>query len=279
LGVKCVDVKLLERLRVTHGETNYTGDNRYTNPNLACSYPLIWTFNEYLSNEEILCIIDSDMFFIKDIDIEKEIYGKDIIYIPQYRNPSVKYIWNAFVCLNFVRNHELRKLDWHPGRVNNIPCDVGGQTHYSLLSNNFDCRYVDEHSIFNFENKSNNEKSVIYSINGNSVYNIFIDSEDKFTKVNHTGGVKFSDEKSFEHEVLSLSHSEYLRKRLFSVIEILEKNDMNDIPNPKNIGFIGFQDSDDFFIVHYRSGSNYLSFYTPEYNKIKTDCIKKLLSK
>ena len=31
-------------------------------------------------NNDIICIIDSDMFFINEIDIENEIKDKDILY-------------------------------------------------------------------------------------------------------------------------------------------------------------------------------------------------------
>ena len=105
LGVKCVDIQLTEDLKFINGESNFN-NNKYTNPNLACSYPLIWSFKNYFNADyDIISVIDSDMFFINDIDIENEINNKDMIYIPQYRDYGrVHYPWNAFICLNIKRN-------------------------------------------------------------------------------------------------------------------------------------------------------------------------------
>ena len=150
LNIRCIDIKLSNDLKYIDGETNFE-NNKYPNANLATSYPIIWSFKNHFNqndNNDIICIIDSDMFFINEIDIENEIKDKDILYIPQYRDfGRVKYIWNAFVCLNIPRNRNLLNLNWHPGSVNNVACDVGGQTHHDLIKNNYSSRVIEEYSI------------------------------------------------------------------------------------------------------------------------------------
>jgi hypothetical protein len=278
LNVKCVDVQLIEEFRVVMGEVNFT-NNRYSNPNLACSYPLIWTFNKYLSNEEVLCIIDSDMFFTNDIDIDALIKDKDLIYIPQYRGQGrVKYIWNAFVCLNLKRAPKLKELNWHAGRIEGVQhegLDVGGQTHYNLLDNNFESDIVEEYSIYEYNIKDSN-KELHFILNGNINYHMKFDTNNNLVEFKHIGGDKLEPNKSFPHELDRDDYSDYLSKRALSVIKILEDNSA-ELPNPKHIAFIGFSKSDDFFILHYKSGSNYLNFSTDEYNRLKTEAVKKIL--
>jgi hypothetical protein len=282
LNVKCVDVQLIEEFRVVMNEVNFT-NNRYNNPNLACSYPLIWTFNKYLSNEEVLCIIDSDMFFTNDIDIDYLIKDKDLFYIPQYRGKGrVKYIWNAFVCLNLKRAPKLKELNWHAGYIEGVEhegLDVGGQTHYSLLNNNFESNIIEEYSIYEY-NIINSNKELHFILNGNINYKIEFDSNNILVEFKHIGGDKLKPNKSFPHEdhhELDVDdYSDYLSKRALSIIKILEDNNV-ELPNPKHIGFIGFSKSNDFFILHYKSGSNYLNFSTDEYNRLKTEAVKKIL--
>lgn len=275
LDIKCVDVQLVDDIRVTHGEINYTG-NRYTNPNVACSYPLIWTFRNYLSTkDEVVCLIDSDMFFINNIDIEYEIKDKDIIYIPQYRDNNVSYIWNAFACFNIKRRPDLLNLDWHPGVVNGSVCDVGGQTYFNLIKGNYKSSYIEEYSIRDYTNE-NGILQIHYIQNGNINYNLTMDINKNASFFRHSGGVKYFPNKSFTHELDREDYTEYIRNRVISILDIFEKNNIN-LPDPKHIGFIGFADRIDFFIVHYKSGSNYLDFSTDSYNFRKTQELKKLL--
>lgn len=276
IGVKCVNIELLEEFRVIQGETNF-GPNGYPNANFGTSYPLIWIFNKYLTDEEKVCIIDSDMFLLGDLDIDDILKDKDIAYIPQYRdNGNVKYIWNAFVCLNMKRNPELRKLDWHPGRINNVGLDVGGQTHYSLIKNNFDSETIEEYSIYECSVDSQGRKNLHFILNGNINYRMVFDSNDTLLEFTHIGGEKLRPNKSFPHELDVDNYADYLSKRALSILKLLESKGAN-LPDPKHIGLIGLVKSSDFFIVHYKSGSNYLSFSTNDYNSSKTREVRKLL--
>lgn len=274
LSIKCIDVSLNEDMKISHGEINFT-QSGYVNPNIACYYPINWLFKSYLTDEEKICLIDSDMFFINDIDLEKTVEKQDILYIPQYRdNNKVHYIWNAFVVFNFKRNPSLKTIDWFPGKVNGVPCDVGGQTHFDLLKiNPVVENYIEEYSIYDIR-EQNQEVVIDYIQNGN--INYCLKFKNDFIEVSHTGGEKLDLNRSFKHEKLNEEHGKYLIKRTLTILRIIEDKNL-DLPDPKHIGFIGFANSDDYFIVHYKSGSNYLSFTTDEYNKKKTIAIKKLL--
>lgn len=276
LGVKCVDIQLTEDLKFINGESNFN-NNKYTNPNLACSYPLIWSFKNYFNADyDIISVIDSDMFFINDIDIENEINNKDMIYIPQYRDYGrVHYPWNAFICLNIKRNKNLLNLNWHPGSVNGVACDVGGQAHYDLINNNFETRIIEEYSIRDIKYDLNSNY-IEYIQNGNINYRLVTDKNFNLINFNQIGGDKIFNNKSFIHENDFQDHSSYILRRTKSMVDILYKYNMN-LPDPKHIGFIGFIESDEYFILHYKSGSNYLNFTTDNYNYLKTEEVKKIL--
>lgn len=276
LGIKSINVELIDDLRFQQGEACFTG-NQYKNPNLACSYPLIWLFNKFITNEKIVCIIDSDMFFINDIDLEHCVKDQDILYIPQYRNNNqIHYIWNAFVIFNFERNPLLKTINWHPGHVNGIPCDVGGQNHFDLIRilPKVD-NYIEEYSIYDIKNKVDSI-GIEYIQNGNINYDVELFHDHTIKSITHRGGDPPVDNKSFPHEIRHENLKEYVYKRTVSILELLENFNVN-LPDPKHIGFIGFAKEKKFFILHYKSGSNYLSFSTKDYNDRKTFEIMKIL--
>lgn len=51
-----------------------------------------------------------------------------------------------------------------------------------------------------------------------------------------------------------------------------------DFPRPYSVDMFKVKDQP-FFVFHYKAASNYPSFYTPEYNRLKTEALKKLLWK
>lgn len=289
INIKCIDVELEEKLRETNGEINFT-EKKYTNPNLACSYPLVWLWTEktFLNQENYLCIIDSDMFFISDINLFDLIKDNDIVYIPQYRaNGSVKYIHSHFVCLNLKKNPKLLDLNWNPGKVYGNAVDVGGQNHFFLQKNEHEMKnqYIDEYSIEDIYYSENGDKNIHFIINGNVNYRIILDEKNnlKHCDVFLNRLDKICSNKSFPHEKDFESfyeYSEHLKNIVLSLFGLFETKKINilDFPKPIRIEFLTKSlEHLDFFIVHYKSGSNYLSFNTNEYNKQKTNEIIKFI--
>ena len=52
---------------------------------------------------------------------------------------------------------------------------------------------------------------------------------------------------------------------------------VKDFPRPYSVDMLKVEDKP-FFLFHYKSASNYPSFYTPEYNHLKTEALCKLLT-
>lgn len=272
LNVKCVNVLVDNNFIKKHVSENIFLDNKYINANVGTSYPIIWIFKNYITNHEEICLIDSDMFFINDINLSEIIADKDIVYIPQYRKKNeIKYIWNAFVCLNLKNCPNLKFLNWNAGFVESIPTDVGGQTHFFLKDNHLKSEYIHEYCIYS-ENSDTNE--IHFILNGNINYNLKYHNN-KLISFNHVGGDKCFDNKSFPHEIDYNDYQEYISSKVLHIFNLLNKNNVN-LPKPSVIGFLGFP-NDNFFILHYKCGSNYQTFSTDTYNNLKTHEIKKLL--
>jgi hypothetical protein len=251
-------------------------NNSYSNANVGTSYPIIYTFKRYLTNENKICIIDSDMFFINEINFDLLMKDKDALYIPQYRdNNRVNYMWNALVCLNFEKNPLLRNLDWNCDYIGNIGLDVGGKTRHFLSENKLDILIMEEYSIYDYINNGLT-KNIHFILNGNINYEIILNQDNHLLSFKHIGGDKTSNNKSFPHEPDIEDYHSYILHKTLKILNIFDENNM-DLPNPKHIGFIGFMGNEDYFVVHYKSGSNYLEFSTKEYNDKKTSEIKKIL--
>jgi hypothetical protein len=275
LNIKCVDI-IIDNDITSKLIMGHIYNNTYSNANVGTSYPIMYTFKNYLTSESKICIIDSDMFFINNINFNEVMKNKDALYIPQYRdNNNLKYMWNAFVCLNFERNELLKNLDWNCDYVGNIGLDVGGKTRHFLVENKLDISIMEEYSIYDYIDDGSTKK-IHFILNGNINYNLVLDQNNNLLSFTHIGGDKLFDNKSFPHEPEFSNYSSYILNKTLKILEIFDNYGVN-LPNPKHIGFIGFMGSDDYFIIHYKSGSNYLGFSTNEYNIKKTNEIKKIL--
>lgn len=113
-------------------------------------------YNNY--KEGFLMILDSDMFFLKEFDVEKymgEFHCSGIIHnLTNYDNRHIitnekyGYFWNALFILNLKYINYLKELDWSPGltTVDGKKCnsdgilfhgDVGAYTN-TFVTNNID---------------------------------------------------------------------------------------------------------------------------------------------
>ncbi len=109
---------------------------RYSNPNVACAYPLCWAWARHISKETSpICFLDSDIFLIQPVCISERLQTYDLCYIPQFRVGAAEYMWNAFFSADLSRLPNPSTLNWWCGRVNDVPVDVGGQT----------CHYLKDH--------------------------------------------------------------------------------------------------------------------------------------
>jgi hypothetical protein len=87
---------------------------------------------ESLPFDGIVCMIDSDVFFWKDISFNEFMKGYNLSYIPTIRK-DIHYIWNNLVLYKPQELPNLHELNFDLGSIPGNPLDSGGMTHEYLL--------------------------------------------------------------------------------------------------------------------------------------------------
>ncbi len=85
----------------------------------------------------IVLLIDSDMFLIKELDVEKFMDGYDLAAHPECRkNESAKIIYFLpnLIFFNMKTLQDKRELDFNLGEVNGVRVDTAGYTSYYIKS-------------------------------------------------------------------------------------------------------------------------------------------------
>lgn len=82
-------------------------------------------------HDDIVMIIDSDMFLVRDFVISDYMDGIDLAAVPQRRS-HVQYIWNGIVFLNMKTMPNKRSFNFNCGWVDGVVTDTGGHTYYYL---------------------------------------------------------------------------------------------------------------------------------------------------
>lgn len=138
-NLTCIDVindpEIVSSIHDLHKEYIFNNIGEYSNPSIACAYPLCWAWKHIISkSDDMICIIDSDMFFINKRNISKDLQTYDLMYMPQSRGPNgeVNYMWNGISFMNLKLMPNKESIDWWCGFVEGQPADVGGQTHFYL---------------------------------------------------------------------------------------------------------------------------------------------------
>ena len=159
LNIKCIRVELDPELQYINGYQQFEGDSYVNGGSHACAYSYSWGWKHYVSKDDgISMIIDSDMFFIKDVSIEKLLGDHNLAYIPSYRYSSkyhseedrgsiaLRYPWNGIVIADIPNLPNPNDLKWGLGIFNGEACDVGGEGHRYLIDykDQLKIKYIDQ---------------------------------------------------------------------------------------------------------------------------------------
>ena len=146
-NIKCIDIEKDEILinEIYNYQNNngpekvFNNENLYTNSGIACAYPLCFAWKHYISKtDDLVCIIDSDMFFIDKENIGKLLNEFDLLFVAQSRigeNIKIEYMWNGISYLNLSTLPQKETLNWWCGECEGVSGDVGAHTHYYLSEN------------------------------------------------------------------------------------------------------------------------------------------------
>lgn len=123
-------------------------------------------------HDNIVAIIDSDMFLIREFSITNYLEGYDLAAWPQSRGDrsEINYIWNGLIFFNMNTLPNKRTLNFNCGWVNGVVTDVGGYTYYYFQQNpNVNLKYFE--SLVYLKDLwcktciENNESTCIHSFN------------------------------------------------------------------------------------------------------------------
>lgn len=281
LGIQHIRVELDETLQVLNGNKMFEGQS-YVNGNTACAYSFTWGWKNFVSkNDCISVLIDSDMFFIKDISICDIMEGYNFAFVPSYRYKknqyeeiAFKYPWNGFVIADTPNMPNPDKISWGDGWIDGLSVDVGGEVRDYLekYESELKINYIDQWGLCE-DNKVPNQ----LVLNGCSEFKVDFDEETlEITQYQH------NDKKTFPHQIDRENYWDYFCTNYSKIKDITSEYNF---PKPTFIDFLKLEkdnDINDAFIFHYKNASNTLPWMKGTvgeiYNEKKTKCLKTILS-
>jgi hypothetical protein len=231
LGIKCVNIK------VQYGR----------NPSLIAGDSLNVAFSYF--TDELIFKIDSDMFFISDINLDI-LFESDLIYIPNYK-PGLELMWSGVFGINLSKIDI--KLNFLPGVTPGT--DTFGQSSLLTSNSNYTRNKFELYNLQTIKNglmqTSKNNDCIVY-IESNSIRNI-------------------EGHSSIIHKY-NIEPIKYCGK----YVEIMEIMNKYNFPEDYSIDFIEIYDIN--FMIHFKS-SNWCEWYTDQYVSDKKNALKKFLNK
>ncbi len=144
-------VRIPQKLHKRRGEVlpeafmQRKGEHSYDDhPVTRCALAVQFAFNYVINNYKdcYLFILDSDMFFIDNFNIDIYMNNYDIMGIKQSRD-KINYLWNGLFICDLLKCNNINNFNWEAGSVNVLDennnktseaysCDVGGHNYYYL---------------------------------------------------------------------------------------------------------------------------------------------------
>lgn len=217
LNIKCIRINI-----------NYSND-----PSNVAGNALNEAF-KFLKND-LVFKIDSDMFFISDINLQSLFDESDLLYVPNYRSdykPNI--MWSGVFGIN-MKKIEI-DLDFRPKII--VPnSDTFGQSILLTSNQKYVKKLFELHNIFDLDNGI-----LSGSLNTDCV-------------------VKFENDRMMliEKEYYPLNNEKNYVLKFNNILNLLQSYNF---PKPYNVDFIELDNKD--FIIHFKS-SNWCPWYNDTY--------------
>jgi hypothetical protein len=137
-GAKVIDVTRDTELEAKYQVLEPTGPiftrtGLYASPNVGCAYPFCWAWDKVVSKEKgSIFWSHSDVFLTRPIALSELLTRHPLWFIQQGRGEHIRYMWEAAVLADLSQLPEPATMNWWCGKVDGVPVDVGGQTHFYL---------------------------------------------------------------------------------------------------------------------------------------------------
>ncbi len=229
LGIRCIRIKVMYL---------------WSNPSKIAGRALNESYKHLKKMGEPYFKIDSDMFFIGDININEMLKNKDLVYVPTYL--PRKTMWSGVFGINTKKVKF--DLNFMPGIIKNT--DTFGQSCLLVNDNRYSQQLLELHNLQDIKGGI-----IETNLNGNCII--------KFNQ----DGIIFKGNDNFTPNDDFI----ILKNKYNNIIKIMKEHNF---PTPYNIDFISKDGKD--FIFHFKS-SNWCPWYTEEYVINKKNALKRLL--
>jgi hypothetical protein len=227
-----------------------------SDPSLAHCYALLKIWEDFKDSNEKILIINSDMFFFKDIDLEKSFGNSQIGIVPWYSaNPAYHKdvaAWGGIIYIDTKNIPNKNSFDLSLGvDINGERVDTGGKTRDYFKSNKVNTKYLELWIVNSYDNDL-----IDVSLNGNQRF-LIETLDDK--KVITADGTIYYTNKTFEYELEREDYNDYsIHNYEYVLNNIKQYNFPTDLCA---IQFIKFHNDniEDSFIIHQQGGSNYIN--------------------
>ena len=228
LGINCIRINV----NYTNDPSNIAGDS------LNISFGM-------LPNEKIFKI-DSDMFFISDVNINDLFSKSDLIYVPNYK-PNKEIMWSGIFGIDL--NKINIKLNFKPSVIPET--DTFGQSCLLTTNSSLNKKYFE---LYNLQNTDN------------GIYTTALNNDCVIRLINDK--VEFNERPEFYNNPEQLNNLSIIYN---DMVTLLKKYDF---PKPYNVDMITIDGINSVF--HFKS-SNWCPWYTEKYVNKKKESLKKFL--
>jgi hypothetical protein len=262
LGLKSIKVK-----------EDKTIDAKSRFPSRIVAYTLNWIFENAIlpGGKNVVCLIDSDMFFISNFSIDFLLEGNQLGIIPQYRGRNVCYLWTGFAVFDLEKLEHPDKMNFSLGEVEGERCDVGGSTHNYLKE--FSPRALEYEfiNLVDFRTDDDGFRVETY-VSGNTGLNLLLKQDLSIVSIEIKGNTEQVE------KILGVGEKQIRENYQEAIRKAVEYcKDLN--LSPRNIDLIHKKHEDEvnYFVLHYKNASNPRDFQDKKYSEEKYQwCLDKV---
>lgn len=133
LNIKCI--KIPQEIHARPYLQRGPGES-YDNPSVRNCNVVQYSLDHYgFYHDDIVVLLDSDMFLVKPFSIKQFMQNYDVAALPQSQGTEIRYLWIGLVFLNMATMPNKTTINFNCGKINDLHVDTGGYTHYYLQSN------------------------------------------------------------------------------------------------------------------------------------------------
>ncbi len=130
LGIECI--RIPQEIHDQPYLKRWPGES-YHHPAVRNCNVVQYSLDQYgFNHDDILVLLDSDVFLIKEFDIRNFMHGYDIAGLGQSKAKNKRYLWIGLVFLNMPKLPNKRELNFNCGKVDGVSVDAGGHSYYYL---------------------------------------------------------------------------------------------------------------------------------------------------